>query len=90
MMRVLVCTETNLQVLDVCGEATPAGGCPKARPGTPVRCAGLQLVVEHESQETLVLAVEPDATACPLASLDLVPSVPRQLGRSSKFANGGD
>lgn len=59
--------------VEVCSAVPTSGTCPRVPVGQPVRCAGLQLVVRQARFPDLVLDVEPNATACPVAALGLGP-----------------
>lgn len=72
MVRALICRGPNLKVLDVCWGAATDGGCSQVVAGEPVRCVGLRLVIERDGKEPFIFTVDPDATACPLASLELL------------------
>jgi hypothetical protein len=90
MTKALICRGPGMEVLDVCWGVAASGGCPQAGSGEPVRCAGLHVVVCQESEQPFVFAVEPDATACPVAALGLLPAVQHRPDRLDHTLEGGE
>lgn len=89
MVRALICRGPNLKVLDVCWGAATDGGCSQVVAGEPVRCAGLRLVIEGDGKEPFIFTVEPDATACPVAALGLLPALKRPAGAEALRKENG-
>lgn len=91
MTPVLVCRGPGQEVLDTCWGVAASGSCPQASPGEPVRCAGLQIVIQREQHTPFVFDVEPEATMCPAAALGVLPRLTRATVacRSRKEASHG-
>jgi len=77
MVRVLIYDEDGIEIEGQCRGASWTGGCSRAVSGAPVACAGRKIVViAADGAAMFELAVEPGATACPLAGLGLPVEVP--------------
>jgi hypothetical protein len=87
-VEALICTEPNLEVLDMCWGATPGAGCSQSGPSEPVRCAGLHVVIWPDDGQPFDFAVDPNATACPLAALGLVTLVPHRSESQRNIVKG--
>ncbi len=72
MLRAFIYAADGASIQDQCRGASSNGGCPRSQPGAAVVCAGRKIVLAARGEiPQFALFVEPDARACPLASLNL-------------------
>jgi hypothetical protein len=70
MNKAYVCSDDGLEILDICQGPTKSGGCRRVALGEPVACAGNSLLATSpDGKRALLLAVERDAKACPMAAV---------------------